>query len=115
MELAVRGGGVEGRDVVDGDPKIVVGGEDGKAHQHERAAADQQRSSARFMDGSEERDLIELAATHVPHYMTVVGGVRREARIVAVPVDVERRLAPRSRVRAPWGPGEGPRHRNAVA
>ena len=52
--------GVEGRDVVDVEPEVVVGGEHGDSERHEGAAADQQRARPARRDRPEELGLVEF-------------------------------------------------------
>jgi hypothetical protein len=58
------GRSVEGRDVVDVDPEVVVAGQQREAERDERPPADEQRAGAAGSDGPEEERFIELRAFH---------------------------------------------------
>jgi hypothetical protein len=60
----VRDGGIELLDVVDVNPKIVVGGEYGKAERNERATADEEKPASAARQGAKKLGFVELIGFH---------------------------------------------------
>ena len=64
VEVASHGRRVEGRNLIDGDPEVVIGRQHREAQEHQRTTSDQDRANAGFVNCPEERQFIEIRTAH---------------------------------------------------
>jgi hypothetical protein len=64
MEVAEQGGSVEILNPIVGNPEVVIGCQHGQAQEYQRTTTDQEGANAGLVDRTEERQFVEVRASH---------------------------------------------------